>query len=316
LKLRIPSKTFLWGEYSALIGGSAGVLTGPPYFEFSLENDLENNFESNFKFKTLDKSINKTNLFHPESLAGKLLNKYNKKEKDLSLKFIDPYNLKGGFGRSTAEYISAMAMAEIDCFDPLSISQAWQEYRTLQGHKKNQPSGYDFIAQAVNTLDADTAELGFKITNIKVKDHNPAWTVSSDFLKKIGIMVFKTAKKVKTHEHINDIELERLAPLNSLSQKVSECFQALVVKSFFESLECFDLELKRLNLVHPESEITCAKIKKISHVTYARGCGALNADVIIVFYAADLNLEQRFILRQSILESSELIFIADTKGID
>src|SRR4051812_39210067 len=84
MKWQIPAKTFLIGEYAALVGHSAILLTTTPCFELSLEPS-----EKNF--------------IHPESPAGLWL---KKQEANIKLTWKDPYQGQGGLGASSAQFLS------------------------------------------------------------------------------------------------------------------------------------------------------------------------------------------------------------------
>ncbi len=343
MKIRIPSKTFLWGEYSALIGGSAGVLTTLPYFEFNFE------FSEIMKSDSLQNNI--TTLFHPESPAGLSLKDLNFNELEKTkptfnekilfneFSFFDPHDLKGGFGRSTAEYIvtsmlisnnlksySAMVDSKnIQTFFDFS-KKLWTNYKSLFKPSQNKPSGYDLLAQAMNI---DFVDSPIQVLNMSSSTSNPSENsnsrltlieikneeleiLNSPMYIDLNVLIFKTNTKIKTHEHLESLSLSNLQDLKSLSEKVTTSYLKKVRSDFIKDLKFFDCALKDLNYQHIESVATCQKISSLEGVLHARGCGALGADVIAVFYQAQP--AEKLISR--ILKTSNLIFIADVMGID
>lgn len=399
MKIKIPSKTFLWGEYSALIGGSAGVLTSGPDFQLSIEcitkqehfADSEILNSKNRISKDFDLSTFKyaKDLFHPDSPAGLLLKESrNVDELPLWFNFSDPYDHKGGFGRSTAEFISMYILIQILSKDTKANSlnwesdlsngdsvlffnnfqnkflseiinlnesfeleenlehlskKGWLKYRSFFESKKNKPSGYDLVAQMSNLeieftqheklqsfqssepdkIQKYTEEqrddlqqhkpetFKSKLTILQVHDHNIEIS-NLAFHLSFGILLFKTKIKIKTHEHLEALTFSDLSVLKTLSQSVSIAFQNQSSDVFIQNLKIFDGRLKDLKYQHHDSIILCEKISILKDVIYARGCGALGADVIAVCYNSKnskdiiLKIETEF----------NLIFIADIPGID
>ena len=118
MKLKIPGKIFIAGEYAALKGLPALTVAVRPCFTFEAGGEQS------------------TAAFHPDSPAG-LMNK------DLAGDFFDPYNRIGGMGRSTAEFLAA-ASGKIDIHQTWSL---WKTYRTLLATEHNTPSGVDLLTQ-------------------------------------------------------------------------------------------------------------------------------------------------------------------------
>ena len=103
-RVLIPGKTFLVGEYLALTGGPSIVINTEPCFEFSWISE-----ESSGPLVR--------HPFHSDSPAGRWLEKNSEaaqgKFDDLKveathvIQFKDPFNGRGGFGGSTAEFAGA-----------------------------------------------------------------------------------------------------------------------------------------------------------------------------------------------------------------
>ena len=88
-KIQIPGKTFFFGEYAALVGGSALLLTTRPGFEMNVHESIHST----------------SNPFHPESPAGLYFNQHEKFFQNWSIAFVDHYQGRGGFGASTAQFL-------------------------------------------------------------------------------------------------------------------------------------------------------------------------------------------------------------------
>ena len=116
---KVPSKTFLLGEYAVLYGGSALVLTHPPFFRIQ-------------KTKVPKKK------FHKESPASLLMKKHGLSQ---DFDFIDPHK-DGGFGGSTAEVVASLKNKTNHSFKKIL-----EDYLNLFSDQFLKPSGADLYAQ-------------------------------------------------------------------------------------------------------------------------------------------------------------------------
>lgn len=350
MKIRIPSKTFLWGEYVSLIGGTAGVLTSKPYFELMVDFIGTQPEEKNYKFKNnkshaecciLSEPLKNDfqSYFHPDSPAGLILKNLSLENNPVAeLSFFDPYNLKGGFGRSTAEFIGASVLKNRieriknpennkNEFDNSLVFNSdlefknftfnlWHIYRSLFELNKNKPSGYDLLAQSINLKldDGSNSQIQSLTNHVSVieiennlpKINNCSWDLN------LNVLLFKTSIKINTHEHLKALTLEDLEELKLISSTISYSYLNKDTDSFIANLKVFDNTLKDLNYKNSESLKVCKSIMSLETHLYARGCGALGADVIAVFFTG-ANSES---LISKIQSQSDLIFIADIRGID
>ncbi len=87
MKWLIPAKTFLLGEYAALAGQSAVLLTTSPCFELSLSKEAG------------------LHGIHPDSPAGRWWKENAQSE--VGLQWHDPYQGCGGLGASSAQFLGA-----------------------------------------------------------------------------------------------------------------------------------------------------------------------------------------------------------------
>lgn len=294
----VPSKTFLWGEYSAINGGHAGVVATTPCFAISKDE---------IKEKISGDVVSKILKFHHESPAGKFL-EYCKKEFSLndteceelkSCHIYDPHAGQGGFGQSTAElvYVYKKMRQRID-MNPQSL---WTLYRELAAQKTS-PSGYDLMTQL---------SPGFNLMNVtgdQLRIESKPWPFT-----RLSFLLFKTKKKILTHEHLVTLDCEKLRPLSVTSEKISSEYLQGHQQGFLEGLKTFIQQLKDLDLVCAETLNIIQQIQSVAHVDAAKGCGALGADVVAVFCKKQYKTQ---VLKQ--IESSladELRFIADEDHI-
>lgn len=254
MKYFVPSKTFLTGEYSVLLGGAALGLATSPSFEISY----------------LPQSA--PNAFHIESPAGRYL---EKNRKPLAVHFHDPYlsrGVQGGFGRSTAEYFAA-AIPDLlkNKKNPIEIRE---EYLSFFKTEKVKPSGVDLLIQYlggvayVNSVDNEYRSLKWKFPEI-------------------NFFLISTGLKIKTHEHLAGLDLKRIEDLPKYSNQVIDSYLNKTSDKFLQSLKAWTEHLKQRQLTHLSVLELKETIEKINNVKLVKPCGALGADVMIVFFDHD-----------------------------
>lgn len=239
----IPSKTFFFGEYVAMYGGPALIALTNPVF-------------SKDEQKTL----------HPECLASRLWKKQTGQQCPWGLN--DPYHKKGGLGASSAEFL----LAYRHFFDEqqMGLEHLHQSYISCvnSGHL---PSGYDLLAQT-----------GFGCSLIQAK---PFKVSSYDWhFDDLGFVLIHTNKKLATHEHLKTVEggidWRRLM----LSTETGcEAFLDADSDKWIKATMSFYHDLLKQNLVTPYTQYLIDECNQDMPIVAAKGCGALGADVIVLY---------------------------------
>ncbi|MES2769782.1 MAG: hypothetical protein V4596_11615 [Bdellovibrionota bacterium] len=285
--LSVPSKTFFTGEYLALLDGPAILLNTKPRFQ----NKFELNIEKEFYTNPIEDEE------HP-------LHKYWMENEDFLLDFdydfIDPYQGKGGFGASSAQWAAFYAFVnqyhpsmsyffdktknENDFTKNIDfdfVSTFLKKYRSIsnaQTKSKFPPSGYDVLSQWVGKV----AYIDIQNKVIKRFD----WPFDG-----LSFVLIKSQEKIATHEHLKDLNQIPEKGLRSCVAKTLKAFetksQALLIEGIQENYEV----LKSADLVAPQALKTLEKISKHEFVLAAKGCGALGADVFCALVKSE-NLPQ------------------------
>lgn len=257
MKINIPGKTFLVGEYSVLMGGSALGIATKPFFEIIYNSAIS------------DRTIADPPLvFHPASAAGLYLKKYSKSIQPPFITIKDPYPL-GGFGRSTAEYF-AVAIPEL---------------------LKKESTFYDIFAEYKSLHSGSGADLAFQYFG-KICLADPSLQFYQTFnwhFENLDFFILSTGLKISTHEHLSEIKnnkkLDSLRDLPVLSNKITRVFSE---NREFEFLALMKEWCKLLNfhgLTHTHSLEMKAQLESFDSIKLAKPCGALGADVMIIFFA-------------------------------
>ena len=151
IRLRIPYKTFILGEYAILDGGLCLGAGTEPFFEMSFSK--KSHSEPNL-------GTDNSPVFHQDSPAGKFLVKNSALFENIDFEFIDPLGI-GGFGASTAQYLSLLIFRECviqkrnlsDLTEPSSLQKIVNEYRAFAVQDGARvPSGADLVIQLVGGL--------------------------------------------------------------------------------------------------------------------------------------------------------------------
>jgi hypothetical protein len=291
-RFKIPSKTFLVGEYAVLFGGESLVVTHRPFFECSRVKTIKG--DESFNKKIAD--------FHIDSPAARLMKNYGL-AKDFD--FVDPHLGGGGFGGSTAEVVASLK-GRVE----LTPEKLVSEYVSLEkSDDKPAPSGADLCAQWISSVEVSkkVSKRVSKDISIEVGggpsagslDRSRIFSFKKDQegstsksliqelvwpFKDVSVLVYKRPSKLKTHLHLKSIveDKSHYKHLISLSKTVVESLKK-GGSSFFTDLEDFSKEQERLSLLDPQSVVEVQSLKKMPSVLTARACGAFGADVVLVF---------------------------------
>lgn len=248
MELKIPGKTFLVGEYAVLVGGEALGLGTQPCFQVSVKNP--------------ELTV------HPQSAAGLFL---KSQHNELNLNMENPYGV-GGFGLSTAEFIAAWFNVK----KHPNLKDIFETYQMLfaDSRASQKPSGADLITQLLG-----------QVTHFRTEVQNSKsqpWPFEN-----LSFYLVSTGLKVATHEHLAKLDRTKLEDLKPLSEKVISLFQKGDADSFLMALSEWSLYLAQKGLLHPNAATLKTKIESLPLVLQVKPCGALGADVFLVFCLKD-----------------------------
>lgn len=256
IAFEIPSKTFIIGEYLAINGTASMILATEPSFYVNVTDD-------------------KRYGYHPESPAGQLRQELGLE--NVGFTFVDPHDGRGGFGRSTAEYLSVFLYDLVENQEINNITdnilnhleEFIYKYQNICGEKEYKPSGADLVAQVCGGL---TWYDGMNFLTEKL-----AWPFPG-----YDIFIFHTGKKLATHEHLKDLkdlDLRRLIPI-LVAARTS--LDSMNLKVFCESINYYYDLLDELGLSDKRVRESVEKLRENDEVLAAKGCGAMGVDTVIV----------------------------------
>lgn len=298
-----PSKTFLMGEYGALKNGPALLVNTAPRFrmEFSQNHENENSVMPLWDERD---PLYKYYVENEDALS------------DFAQDYMDPYEGKGGFGSSSAQWIffysflnqfqkplkylfdktqnvsqviEKLSAEDFDFFMKMIL-----KYRTYS-EAKFPPSGYDLVSQMIG---------GITYINASKKALKKLeWS-----FKNLGFALIKNTEKVETHFHLKYIEdIDE----KSITKAVEKGLLALETKNpekFIESVKDNYKALMDQNFVGEQALAKIEKLQKAPGVLAAKGCGALGNDV---FFAV-INKKEEDQFKQWVLSEKQNLIATES----
>lgn len=277
--IKIPSKTFLAGEYLALLGGPALILATKPHFIFAIETVGQGFCQG----------------IHPNSPAGKWIRANKELFHGVDVSFQDPYEGRGGLGASSAQFLGAYLWSQIalkplfnglPALLPFSI---WDAFQAL--HEDGvKPSGADVLAQWSGGLCTVQTQAGFSTRTM-------SWPFAN-----LDFAIVRTGFKINSHEHLRNLQLESLSRLRPNMDKLSEALKNNNSSMFLDCLRDFSMKLDEMGLWAKESKQLAEKLSKELPLATVKGCGALGADTLLLVFPSELKIIVQEVLKSMKLE--------------
>ncbi|MES2803356.1 MAG: hypothetical protein V4654_12750 [Bdellovibrionota bacterium] len=273
----VPGKTFLVGEYAVLAGGSCLGLGSSPSFSLIPNANGQS--------------------FHPESPAGLYLHK--KSIENFAHDFINPYGV-GGFGASTAEFIFSYYS------NPLAVKKIPDIFHNYLGlftdRKEQKPSGADLLTQLVGGI--SHIDLSTEVPSVE----KLTWAFSD-----LDFLIYSTGLKVKTHEHLAELDRSFCQDLVKPSIDVIEAFKSNESQAFIDAMSEWSGKLQHMGLTaKPVAELKQHLLQQIRGIL-VKPCGALGADVIVILCSKE---RKKHVLEQiQLLNINGLKFQADSSHL-
>lgn len=270
VRLTVPSKTFLIGEYAVLKGGSALVLATEPRFQAIISTPGEGRLEN----------------IHRNSPAGLWARENKETFQNIDFTFTDPHEGRGGFGASSAQFLLTWIWNQLEStpFSKLSegvdLQAVLGDYKSLFEQQKIKPSGADVVAQStggltqlsMNPLKVDALEWPFE---------------DLDFL------IVPTGKKIPTHTHLESLTEDGLENLKTLANDACAAVRGKNRDGLIECLRKYAEELDAQNKVAEHTRSILKKWSAVPGVLAAKGCGALGSDSFVLLVEKEKSLELR-----------------------
>lgn len=259
-KWAIPAKTFFLGEYAAIAGAPAIILTTSPCFEVALS------------------STPGLHGIHPDSPAGKWW--ANNGNIEVGLQWNDPYQGRGGMGASSAQFLGAYwasmhlqkKTAEQHHMLDAYLQSAWSG-------EGLPPSGYDVIAQSRHGC--------VYIDKQKEIFENFPWPFQD-----IAFLLLHTGQKLATHHHLKSMTLpSNLDQLITTVKKAKAAIEQINSQQMIDAVNAYHHQLRDMNLVADHTTQYIESFKRQPDILAIKGCGAMGSDVLLLLIPKKRQLE-------------------------
>lgn len=258
IEISCPAKTFVLGEYGVLDGGPAILINSAPRFLCRISRNSKNPSPFHFPEK---------------SPVGQWVKENQEIFQNVSLEWVDPYQGKGGLGFSSAQFNILYAYSflhqnkSLDQVQPLALLKTYCEL-DFEGQP---PSGADILSQWVG--------------GVCLFEQNPLTVQSiTSSLPDLDCVMIHTGVSIKTHEHLKELKLPELSELTSLARIGVEAMEQGREQDFVQIVNEYGEALNRMGFSIPSVQEKVKELRSLPEAKAVKGCGALSAEVIILFY--------------------------------
>ena len=283
IEISCPAKTFILGEYSVLDGGPAVLINTAPRFQCVFLKD----------------SGAKPLSFPKKSPVSQWALSHKEEFKDLSLKWTDPFQGKGGLGFSSAQFnmlYSYSLMRQGISLDQISPQKIWRVYREME-FEGWIPSGADVVSQWVG--------------GVCLFQQNPLRVRSLMLpLPSIECLIVRTGERLNTYEYLKNLKLKDVSILKNLAQEGVIALESSDEKTFLRIVNEYGLALSDQGFVTENTKNILQELKNFKEIEALKGCGAMGAEIIILFYKKehDESLRKKLSHLQIITDSSQITY--------
>jgi mevalonate kinase len=271
-EISVGSKTFLVGEYAALLKSPCILLNTTPRFSLELRHKHNEFIAHHDNFNSI-------------TPAGKFLHIHYKDFEHDDIQFFDPHYGRGGFGASSAQFALLYLAQKYKNKSLLSstkdknnleeisgIIEAYQQY--AWNGLGSKPSGADVISQ----LHGHICYIDFA----KGKTETFDWP-----FEQLDFFLVHTNNKLATHEHLKFVKSIDCEPLNSITAHAYQAFKLNDPYLLIDSINAYSMALEKQGYVVANTQKILTELKKQDIILAAKGCGALGADVLLIVYAIE-----------------------------
>ena len=260
IEISCPAKTFVLGEYGVLDGGPAVLINTAPRFACRLQRSPNSHPPS----------------FPKKSPVNQWMERNEDVFKNVSMEWKDPYGGKGGLGFSSAQFNILYAYSSLQrkqSLDQVKPPVLWETYRNLM-FEGQLPSGADILSQWVG--------------GVCLFEQEPLTVQSiTSSLPDLDCVMIHTGVRVKTHEHLKDLNLPDVSDLKNLARSGVESMERGQEEEFIRVVNEYGKALDRMGFSLPLVQETVKDLKSLPETQAVKGCGALSAEVIALFYKKD-----------------------------
>ena len=299
VEISCPSKTFIIGEYAVLNEASAILLNTKPRFSCLIKQGVKDSILSSREDLLQDSSgkiFSNIDIFQNKYIK-EWIKKYSIGSQKCLLEWSDPHNGRGGFGFSTAQfnilYAYSCYLKDIS-IEKVKSKEVWRTYRGMD-FEGCPPSGADLIAQWADGLCV------FKQKPLSVESYMAVFP-SLDYF------ILRTGEKLDTYKYLKEFQKPETYDLEKIVTDAVVALETRNENQFIESVNEYRKVLLKKNLVTNTTKNILEKISTIKNIKAYKGCGAMGAETVILFF----DTEHKEEIKQELLDFE---IIADKEQI-
>jgi len=259
LCISFPGKTFLIGEYIVMEGAPALLVNTRPRFQFNVQYPVHKGAQP----------------FHGNSSAVRFIEENKKVFSSIFIAYFEAY--KHGFGLSGAEFncvyllealLRGRSIGDIDCFDLL------EKYLSFLAPKGSVPSGADVVSQWLGKVCIFSKPSVAESINWPFGD--------------LSFALIQTGESLPTWKHLENLEQKDFSQLKEISFIAMESIRSSSESLFLQSIQDYQKALEEEGLTHPSTKKIIQELGAHSEVLAVKGCGAMGAELVSVFFKKNL----------------------------
>lgn len=273
IDLSCPSKTFILGEYAVLDKGSAILLNSQPRFQCVISQGHPPQNSSSFLFHDKSKKLSSNKDIFSNPLVEQWIKKYSLNSKTAFLEWKDPHKGLGGFGFSSAQlnilYAYGSCLKDLST-DKIHTKEVWRSYRSLD-FQGCTPSGADLISQWAGGVCV------FKQDSLSLESYIAIFP-------NLDCFILRTGERLDTYKYLKEFQMQDVTRLKKIAEKGVEAMESQKEEQFIESIIEYGQALAQKKWVAKKTSEILEQVLKIKHVKAAKGCGAMGAETVIMFF--------------------------------
>ena len=313
-EISCPSKTYVLGEYGVLDGGPAVLLNTAPRFKCLVGSSARGQARGQGQ----DQTRGAIEEIAESSPAGQWARRHSLEFSGARLKWSDPFEGRGGFGFSSAQFdilYACHALWQGRTIDQIKPQEIWRAYKSLK-FEGQAPSGADAVSQwvggvcvfeqeplAIESLTHSLPDLECLIARIPAEAG-----AAADFKSRAGSRKASARADLRTYEYLKSLKLPDVSDLKRIAAAGAGAVKGRDEEGFLEAINSCRRALEQKGFVAPPAKEALEKLSGLPEIKAMKGCGAMSAGAIIVFHKK----EHEDYLREKM---SFLEIIADTSAL-
>ena len=209
-----------------------------------------------------------------DSPAGRWLSHHKEVFRDLSLKWTDPFCGRGGLGFSSAQFVILYACRSLLRRGFLTVhpQEVWRAYRKAARPSSGlRPSGADIVSQWTGGLCL------FQQNPLRIR----SFTLP---LPLIECLIVRAGGPFPTHGHLKSLKQSNVSLFKEIAEGGVSALEAGDETVFLQAVNEYRKALDKENRTAEHTKTLLKEFAGLEEVKALKGCGAMGAETVILFY--------------------------------